>query len=239
MSDPMEVTWLGQSSFVFESEGFRLVVDPFLSDIVERKEGKKRLMPPPLSIAELRPDALLITHDHIDHFDPIALPEIHRAFPRAPIVGPESVLRLARAHGFALERLELACVGSRHRHGPFEIESLPAWHSDPAALGYLLSVDERRIYLSGDTLLKPQLFDALSDHVGRLDLAFVIINGRGGNMSVADAVELVGRLRPRLAIPTHYGMFAENTEDPGRFLDGCVVVGIKSRALSLGCAVQL
>lgn len=55
---------------------------------------------------------------------------------------------------------------------------------------------------------------------GRCDLAFVTINGKGGNMSVADAVELVGRLRPRLANPMHYGMFAEGAEDPNRFLDG-------------------
>jgi L-ascorbate metabolism protein UlaG (beta-lactamase superfamily) len=235
----MNVTWLGQSSFVFESAGFRLVVDPFLSDIVEQREGKKRLMAPPLSVAELSPAALLITHDHIDHFDPIALPEIHRAFPLAPVIGPESVLRLARAHNFAGDRVELAQVGSRHQLGPFAIESVPAWHSDPAALGYILSVDERRIYLSGDTLLKPQLFDALAGYGGQLDLVFVVINGKGGNMSVADAVHLVGHLRPRLAIPTHYGMFAENTEDPQRFIDGCAAAGIGSCALSLGQTVQL
>jgi L-ascorbate metabolism protein UlaG (beta-lactamase superfamily) len=230
----MNVIWLGQSSFVFESEGFRLVVDPFLSDIVERKEGKKRLMAPPLSIAELAPDALLITHDHIDHFDPIALPEIHRAFPRAPVVGPESVLRLARAHQFAPERLELACVGSKHQLGPFGIESLPAWHSDPAALGFLITENGRTTYLSGDTLLTPQLLDALADQVGQIDVVFIVINGKGGNMSVDDAVKLLARLRPRLAIPTHYGMFAENTEDPERFLAGCRAAKIECRTLALG-----
>ena len=230
----MNVTWLGQSSFVFEYNGYRLVVDPFLSDIVERREGKKRLMAPPLSVAELRPDALLITHDHIDHFDPIALPEIHRAFPYAPIVGPESVLRLARSHLFESRNLELARVGSEHQLGPFAIRSLPAWHSDPNALGFLIITSERRIYLSGDTLLTPQLLDALADEADRIDLIFIVINGKGGNMTVDDAVSLTARLRPRLAIPTHYGMFAENTENPQRFIDGCRLQKIGCRTLLLG-----
>jgi L-ascorbate metabolism protein UlaG (beta-lactamase superfamily) len=177
---------------------------------------------------------LLITHDHIDHFDPIALPEIHWAFPCAPIIGPESVLRLARSHHFESRRLELARVGSEHQLGPFAIRSMPAWHSDPSALGFLVITNERRIYLSGDTLLKPQLFDALAGEVDRIDLMFIVINGKGGNMHVDDAVSLAARLRPRLAIPTHYGMFAENTENPQRFIDGCRLQKIACRTLQLG-----
>jgi L-ascorbate metabolism protein UlaG (beta-lactamase superfamily) len=236
---PMNVTWLGQSSFVFEYDGYRLVVDPFLSDIVEQREGKKRLMAPPLSVEEIRPDALLITHDHIDHFDPIALPEIHRAFPSAPVVGPESVLRLARTHHFESCSLELARIGSEHRLGPFAIKPVPAWHSDPSALGFLVTTDERRIYLSGDTLLKPQLIEALAGEVDRIDVMFVVINGKGGNMSVDDAVSLAARLRPRLAIPTHYGMFAENTEDPQRFIDGCCSEKIDCRTLVPGAPTAM
>ncbi|MFN3377845.1 MAG: MBL fold metallo-hydrolase, partial [Runella zeae] len=72
----MKITWLGQSGFVFENEGQRLLIDPFYSDIVEQKQGLKRLMSPPISIEELRPDIIFITHNHMDHFDPIELPEI-------------------------------------------------------------------------------------------------------------------------------------------------------------------
>jgi L-ascorbate metabolism protein UlaG (beta-lactamase superfamily) len=98
----------------------------------------------------------------------------------------------------------------------------------------LITVDGRTIYLSGDTLLTPQLLDALADQVGQIDVVFIVINGKGGNMSVDDAVKLVARLRPRLAIPTHYGMFAENTEDPERFLAGCRAAKIECRTLALG-----
>ncbi len=111
---------------------------------------------------------------------------------------------------------------------------MPAWHSDPSALGFLVITNERRIYLSGDTLLKPQLFDALAGEVDRIDLMFIVINGKGGNMHVDDAVSLAARLRPRLAIPTHYGMFAENTENPQRFIDGCRLQKIACRTLQLG-----
>jgi L-ascorbate metabolism protein UlaG (beta-lactamase superfamily) len=58
-------------------------------------------------------------------------------------------------------------------------------------------------------------------------------------MPVGDAVSLAARLRPRLAIPTHYGMFAENTEDPQRFIDGCRLEKIDCRTLVPGAPTAM
>jgi L-ascorbate metabolism protein UlaG (beta-lactamase superfamily) len=46
----------------------------------------------------------------------------------------------------------------------------------------------------------------------------VCINGKLGNMTAAEAARLAAALRPRVAIPMHYGMFADNTADPQEFV---------------------
>ena len=49
-------------------------------------------------------------------------------------------------------------------------------------------------------------------------MMFICINGRLGNMNVEDAVKLTKILSPRVGVPTHYGMFESNTEDPRKYL---------------------
>ncbi|RYD71441.1 MAG: MBL fold metallo-hydrolase, partial [Sphingobacteriales bacterium] len=46
----MKVTWLGQSGYLFEYSGERLLIDPFFSDVVFERQGIKRLVDPPCSI---------------------------------------------------------------------------------------------------------------------------------------------------------------------------------------------
>ncbi len=40
-----------------------------------------------------------------------------------------------------------------------------------------------------------------------------------GNFTFQEAVDLVGEVRPRLAVPMHYDMFAGNSEQVDRFTD--------------------
>jgi len=236
----MKVTWLGQSGFLFETQSQRLLIDPFYSDIVEQRQGIKRLVSAPIPIEDLHPDYIFITHDHLDHLDPIALPEIHRQYPQAKIVGPESVMRKALELEFDPGALIQQPKGASHTFGAFKITSTAAYHSDPFAVGMAIEVEGKRIYYSGDTLLMPTLYEEIYRMTGPSpDLVFIVINGRLGNMNVQEAIALTAQLQPSLAIPMHYGMFAENTEDPYLFLAGCDQNQIKAMALTLGKTVVL
>ena len=53
-------------------------------------------------------------------------------------------------------------------------------------------------------------------------------------MNTDEAIELVQILRPKLAIPMHYGLFAENTADPNIFIEACQKSGISSLAMEPG-----
>jgi len=231
----MIVTWLGQSGYLFESDGQRLLIDPFYSNIVEQRQGIKRLIQPPLPIEALCPDLIFITHNHLDHFDPIALPVIHRMFPKAKVVGPQSVMQKARELNFEQSALIPLPAGQSMDYGPFGLRSVPAYHGDPLAVGLALTVEDKTIYISGDTLLTGTLpADIRQICPGLIDIVFIVINGRLGNMTLSEAVELVAELKPGLAIPMHYGMFEENTADPNEFASACQAIGQPIKLLDLG-----
>ena len=50
-----------------------------------------------------------------------------------------------------------------------------------------------------------------------IDLMFIWINGKLGNMSVDEAVQLTKIINPKVGVPTHYGMFESNTENPLKY----------------------
>ena len=52
-----------------------------------------------------------------------------------------------------------------------------------------------------------------------IDVMFVCINGRLGNMDYREAAKLAKALPCRVVVPNHYGMFAENTVDPDLFVN--------------------
>ena len=70
-------------------------------------------------------------------------------------------------------------------------------------------------YFSGDTEYDAELEKLKSFDI---DVMFICINGKLGNMNVDDAARLTRILSPRVGIPTHYGMFESNTEDPQEYV---------------------
>ena len=84
-----------------------------------------------------------------------------------------------------------------------------------------------RLYHAGDTLRYEGLLPRLRAF-GPLDAALLPINGRDGaryrrgcigNMTFQESADLAGELRPRLVIPGHWDMFADNPGDPEAFAD--------------------
>ena len=77
-------------------------------------------------------------------------------------------------------------------------------------LGYVVTVDGQRIYAAGDT-------DAVREvQAVRCDIALVPIGGTF-TMNAKEAAAVVNTIRPKLAIPIHYGAIAGKPEDGERF----------------------
>jgi L-ascorbate metabolism protein UlaG (beta-lactamase superfamily) len=131
-------------------------------------------------------------------------------------------------------------IGKTIAIGEFKLTATAAYHSDPFSVGCLIEAGDKIIYYSGDTILTDTLFDdILSVNSCSIDIVFIVINGRLGNMTVQEAIHLTSQINPKLAIPMHYGMFADNTENPLTFIDGCHAHNINSIELTLGQEIAL
>lgn len=223
----LQITWVTQGGFIFEAEGFRLVVDPYMSDSLAGKVT--RLVGFPLALEDLRPDAVICTHDHMDHLDPETIAMISEHYARCLFGGPERANRHLEELG--IDSPLLLEVERPVKLGPFCITPVFARHSDPSAVGLLIEADGRRIYLTADTEYDDRLFSATTTAP---DALLICINGRLGNMNWQEAAQTARRLGAPIALPMHYGLFVENTEDPESFIATCREAGIASYEMPLG-----
>jgi L-ascorbate metabolism protein UlaG (beta-lactamase superfamily) len=151
-------------------------------------------------------DAILLSHLHWDHFD---LRSLRRLAPNAVAVVPAGSERLVRRLGFA--RVEPIAPGDSVSFGGVEVAATHADH--PAfrragAVGYLIRAS-RLVYFAGDT----DLFDEMRSLAKGLDVALLPVAGWGrstsnGHLDAHRAARALELLRPRIAVPIHWGTYA-------------------------------
>ncbi|HEY5033652.1 MAG TPA: MBL fold metallo-hydrolase [Candidatus Dormibacteraeota bacterium] len=197
--------WLGQAGYLMKtSGGLTVMIDPYFSDEGERQEGLKRLFEPPITAAELQPDVLLVSHGHLDHFDEPTIASFACAG-RTLLIAPPSCTSRAKGLGWAASRMRTLEPGKSATKGVLHVTATFARHTLPDAIGFLLDIDGLRLWHSGDTEYDQHL-RALA--TANIDVAFICINGGGGNMNAHEAALLAWELNPRTAVPMHYGLWA-------------------------------
>jgi L-ascorbate 6-phosphate lactonase len=215
--DQVAVFWLGQAGFVFKDEtGFLTAVDLYLSDCCYRYFGMRRIMPAPLSPAELEFDVVIATHAHYDHFDPDAMPWL-MAGERTHLITAVDGLPLAEQLRLPMDRVIPLRVGDRIMRSTVDIQAVPCDHGEgtPDAVGLLLTIGGKRIYITGDTNLHLEWADR--PELQGLDLLILPINGAYGNLNEQEAAQLAARLKPRLTMPCHFWNFVEHGGNPQIF----------------------
>jgi L-ascorbate 6-phosphate lactonase len=210
------VFFLGQAGFVFKTpSGVLAAVDPYLSDCCNRYFGFKRLMPYVLSPDDIIFQQLIITHAHFDHFDPDSVPRLmangqthligamdtKAECERLGVKGNITYIKegdIVEADGICVEAV--ACD-----HGP----------DTPDAIGLLITISGKRIYIMGDTAYRPDYLE--NEKLMGVDLLILPINGAFGNLNEAQAADVLSKLKPKLAVPCHYWNFAEHGGNPALF----------------------
>ena len=233
--------WLGQGGWAMRSpDGVVWCVDPYLSSYSSRPDFQ-RLAPAPVEAAAVQADAVLCTHNHSDHVDPISLPQIAQASPAVRFyVAAEGAQKL-RDLGIMAGRIQTVRAGDRGvpvratnaYSGDVTVDIVFAEHGGDA-VGYVFNVGVSehgharplRVYVTGDSLYGPQL---VSDATRGVDVLCVCINGRMGNMTHEEAARLAGELEAHTVIPMHYGVMPHNTIDPQLFLDALQAQGVRAR----------
>jgi L-ascorbate metabolism protein UlaG (beta-lactamase superfamily) len=210
-----------------------------------------RLTDPALDVEELpRPDLVIVSHDHGDHFDAVAADWLPAATPI--ITAPAAAAGMAE-RGFsdvrglaAWDSVELEREGTRAR-----VTSVPAQHGPAALAGAMPEVigtvielwadaeagrdaaPDLRLYVSGDTVFHDGLAE-LRDRFDSLDVAFLHLGGMRlmgmtVTMDAAQGVQAINLLQPRLSIPIHYNDYGTQGSSLADFVFAVNEAGLSDR----------
>jgi L-ascorbate metabolism protein UlaG (beta-lactamase superfamily) len=213
---PLALRFLGHSTVRVELGGRTVLTDPLLTAGL----GPLRRVVPPLHPSSWDGvDLVLVSHLHGDH---LHLPSLRRLGRGTPVVVPRGAGRWLRGKGFsAVEELGpgetltdggLTVTGTEARHSAHRWG--PRFTSGPhaPAVGHLLRGDGVSVYVAGDTDLFPGMA-RLAGLPPALDVAVLPVWGWGptlgpGHLDPVRAAQAVALLRPRVAVPVHWGTLA-------------------------------
>jgi L-ascorbate metabolism protein UlaG (beta-lactamase superfamily) len=249
--------WLGQSGFLLQWNGQRVLIDPYLSDSLTKKYADTSKPHIRMSERVVAPELLknisiaTSSHNHTDHLDAETLIPVLKNNPEINFIIPEANRR------FVAERVQCnnnfpvgLNDGQSTTIGDFTFHGIPAKHNEIERdennnckyMGYVIEFGGCRIYHSGDTLWFDSMVDLLKPF--EVDVAILPINGndpaRGvaGNLNCKEAAHLAQAINAHCAIPCHYNMFTFNTADVNEFAQEAEQINQSYKILQGGCRFE-
>ena len=151
-------------------------------------------------------DIILITHDHYDHYSPEDIEKIEKQ--DTIIVAPKTVKALSK-----MMNVVLVEPNNTYEIQDIKIETIASYNigkkfhpKENEWVGYIIEIEGTRYYIAGDTDITPE------NKQVKCDIAFIPV-GATYTMTAQEGAELANIIRPRIAIPTHYGSVVGNRED--------------------------
>ena len=192
------IHWLGHDSFLIK-RGKTIYIDPF-----KLKETKDKA------------DLILITHDHFDHF---SLEDINKIRKNSTIVvGPEELkgkidgnLKLLKPfQSIIIDNIKIEAVPS-YNVNKFKAPGKVFHPKEDNKLGFIITIDNKKIYHAGDTDLIQEM-----SRLKNIEIALLPISGTYV-MTPEEAAQAVDIIKPRIAIPMHWGKILATIKDAERF----------------------
>jgi L-ascorbate metabolism protein UlaG (beta-lactamase superfamily) len=231
------IWWLGQSGYLLQWNGKRILIDPYLSDSLTKKYLSTDKPHTRVSELVVRPELLqhisIVTssHNHTDHLDAETVIPVLKNNPGIKFLIPEA------NRSFVAERVKCDIdfpIGLNDKKSVtidgFTFHGIPAKHNEIERdekgnckyMGYVIEFGNYKIYHSGDTLWFDEMIDLLKPFA--VDVAILPINGNkperkvAGNLDCKEAAALGKAINAKLVIPCHYDMFSFNTADVNEFV---------------------
>ncbi len=226
---------LGQAGFVVKGGQTIAYIDPYLSGSIASIGGPGRRFPVPIAPETVQHAQIVFaTHEHMDHADKDTLSALMAASPRAVLITSPQGREVAREADVADERIVTPKLGERVQLGDLAYTPTPAAHykfevDDQGRarwMGFLIECNGVTVYHAGDTIIFPELLQALEGK--QIDIALLPMNGRDftreersivGNMWPGEVIDLAQRIKARVLIGIHNDLFAENRLNSGMLFD--------------------
>lgn len=186
------IVWLGHDSFRIDASTC-IYIDPYQLD-----GGKPA-------------DLILVTHEHFDHCSPEDVARIQQ---------PGTIIVTEKDSAEKLSGdVRVMTPGESLVLDGLTVEAVPAYNTNkdfhPKAngwLGFIIDIDDVRIYHAGDSDYIPEMEDL------DVDIALLPVSGTYV-MNPDEAVQAALAIKPKLAIPMHYGAIVGDQSDAAHFRD--------------------
>ncbi len=189
------IHWLGHDSIRIDAaNGTKIYFDPY--QIGENPEA----------------DFIFITHDHFDH---CSVEDV------AKIKGEKTVIVTEKDSAKKCSGdVRVVCPGDFLTINGINIEVVPSYNINKEFhpknnnwLGFIVEIDGVKIYHAGDTDFIPEMQNI------KTDIALLPVSGTYV-MTAEEAVEAALAIKPKLAIPMHYGSIVGDESDAEKFKKG-------------------
>ena len=162
-------------------------------------------------------DIILITHSHYDHFSEEDIEKVRKADTKIYVT--EDYVENAKNIGLSGNKIVGVKAYQTYYEGDIEINTVPAYNVNKQFhpkennwVGYILKIDGISYYIAGDTDITEE------NKKIKCDVAFVPVGGTY-TMTAKEAAELVNIIKPKVAVPIHYGDIVGTKEDADTFIN--------------------
>jgi L-ascorbate metabolism protein UlaG (beta-lactamase superfamily) len=189
-----DIHWLGHDTFKIIGEKV-IYTDPFK---IKKADSA---------------DIILITHEHRDHCSPEDVKKIQNA--------NTVIVTVADCAKKLSGKIKIVKPGDKINVEGIEIEAVPSYNTNKQFhvkergwVGYIFKAKGQRIYIAGDTDHIPEM-----KTFKNIDIALLPVSGTYV-MTADEAVKAALDIKPKIAIPMHYGSIVGDKNDAKRFADG-------------------
>ena len=161
-------------------------------------------------------DIVFITHDHFDHYSEEDIDKVINE--NTTIIIPEELLTKLLKKGINKNAIITVEPNEKYVVQGIKFETIPAYNTNKTFhpkkngwVGYIIIINGIRYYIAGDTDITEE------NKKVKCDVAFVPVGGTY-TMDFKEAANLINEIKPKIAIPIHYGSVVGTEQDAIDFI---------------------